>query len=115
MTTVSDDVEVVELNGELDVTSAGALKDRLITAIAEGRRALLVDLTGAEFVDSATIGALIGGASRARATGGNLTVACSDPVILETFEIAALEQVISIHPSRAEAMAELLANPRAGE
>jgi anti-sigma B factor antagonist len=112
--TASDDIEVFELHGELDVTSAGALKEQLIEAIGDGRRTLLVDLTDAQFVDSATIGALIGGATRAHACGGTLAIVCSDPVILETFEIAALEQVIPIYPSRAAAVAELESRVRAG-
>src|SRR5215203_2067551 len=107
MTAVCDEIEVVELQGELDVASAGALKQRLVQAIAEGRRKLLVDLTRAEFVDSATIGALIGGATRAHAAGGTLAIVCADPVILETFEIAALEQVIPIYPSTEAALAGL--------
>jgi anti-sigma B factor antagonist len=113
--TLSDDIEVVELEGQLDVSSAGALKQRLLQASADGCRTLLVDLTRVDFVDSATIGALIGAATRTGSTGGTVAVVCADPVILETFEIAALEQVIGIYPSREAAFADLAPGASAGD
>lgn len=115
MNTLPDDIEVVELEGELDVSSAGALKQRLLEAGANGRRKLLVDLTRVDFVDSATIGALIGAATRTGPSGGEVGVICADPVILETFEIAALEQVIAIYRSREAALADLAPGASAGD
>src|SRR5215218_5605394 len=57
------DVVVVVVEGEHDIYTAPALRDRLDEAIGRGG-GIVVDLTGATFVDSSVLGALLGARSR---------------------------------------------------
>ena len=61
-----DNLVVVELRGDHDLaTSAAGLREVLLEAISE-RRAVVVELSLASFIDSSILGAIIGGLRRAR-------------------------------------------------
>jgi anti-sigma B factor antagonist len=74
--------------GELDAYTVGQFREQL-AELATSRR-LLIDLSSVPFMDSAGLGALIGGIRRAREAGGDVAVACSRIVpVTETVEAAA--------------------------
>jgi len=100
-------VELIELSGELDTLSAGELRSRIASVIESGRHRLLVDASEATFLDSASIGALVGGATRLKPVGGALALVCANADILASLQIAALDQVMVIRSSRDEALEEL--------
>jgi hypothetical protein len=66
---------------------------------------VIVDFTNTTFIDSTTLGVLVGGvqASFARTTG-QLSLVCSDRNITKIFEITGLDRVFTIYPSREEAV-----------
>ncbi len=68
-----------------------------------------MDLAQAEFIDSTTIGVLVRGVNQLEPLGGVMAVVCVKPELLKTFEIAALDQVVGLYPSRDEALAYLRA------
>jgi anti-anti-sigma factor len=53
------------------------LRERVCSALA-GRRAVVVDLTGADSIDSATLSVLVSGVRRARLQGSALALAVAD-------------------------------------
>ena len=64
--------------------------------IGEGATHVIVDLTSTTFIDSTTLGVLVGGLRRLRATDGQLTIVCSDPNITKIFEITGLDRVFDL-------------------
>ena len=66
---------------------------------------VVVDLTGATFIDSSSLGVLIGAHRRLRGRGGRLMVACDHPGILKTFRVTGLDGVFTIAPTVEEAIA----------
>ena len=105
-----EDVAVMVAGGELDFAASPQLKDRLTERIEAGTRRLILDLSGATFVDSTAIGALASVAARLNELGGGmLLVVCPDENrrVLRIFEIAGIESLIAVHRSLAEAMREL--------
>ena len=106
---LTEDVELLELHGELDTTIAGEIKETILATLAAGRARVVVDATQATFLDSATIGALVGGATRLAPAGGRLVLVCTDEAILDSLRIAALDQVMAIHGSRRAALHDLRA------
>jgi anti-sigma B factor antagonist len=105
-----EDVAVMVAGGELDFAASPQLKDRLTERIEAGTRRLILDLSGATFVDSTAIGALASVATRLNELGGGmLLVVCPDENrrVLRIFEIAGIESLIAVHRSLAEAMREL--------
>jgi anti-sigma B factor antagonist len=97
-------VRMIEVGGELDVSAAPALREALDRAIDARAAQVFVDLTDTTFVDSATIGVLLGASKRVREAAGRLHVICSNRHILGIFEIAGLDQHIPIWRSRREAL-----------
>ncbi|MGD1056753.1 MAG: STAS domain-containing protein [Solirubrobacteraceae bacterium] len=105
-----DDVAVMVAGGELDFAASPQLKDRLTERIDAGSRRLILDLSGATFVDSTAIGALVSVATLLNELGGGmLLIVCPDENrrLLRIFEIAGIESLIAVHRSRAEALREL--------
>ena len=63
--------------------------------------------TNTTFIDSTTLGVLVGGVKRLRTNDGQLSLVCSDRNITKIFEISGLDRVFSIYPTRDEAVAQL--------
>jgi anti-sigma B factor antagonist len=102
------DLAVLVMGGELDYEVSPQLKARIIGAIKDGIRRLVLDLSDVTFIDSTAIGVLAGAIVRLdEAGGGSLAVVCAHEKVLEIFEITGLDSVISLHYSRDEAVSAL--------
>jgi anti-sigma B factor antagonist len=73
--------------------------------IEQGASEVVVDLTDTTFIDSTTLGVLVGGVKRLRPNGGRLSIVCSDRNITKIFEITGLNRVFPIYADRTEALA----------
>ena len=104
---VDGDTHVIELAGEVDLYTAPEFKERMLGVIDEGKKRVVVDLSKATFIDSTTLGVLVGGVKRLRPSGGSLALVCKDPNITKIFEITGLDRVFAIHESREDALSEL--------
>ena len=74
--------------------------------IAAGIERVVVDLTETTFIDSSSLGVLIGAHRRLKARGGRLLVACDNEAIVKTFRITGLDGVFTVVPSVDEALAQ---------
>ena len=92
-------VAVLQPQGELDLASASDLRHELFGVIDEGAKTIVVDLETTTFIDSMTIGVLLGAVRRLQEHGGELRIACADPNITRIFEITLLDRVFAIYPS----------------
>ena len=98
---------VIELGGEVDLYTAPEFKERMVQVIEQGKKQVVVDLSKATFIDSTTLGVLVGGVKRLRPAGGSLAIVCADQNICKIFEITGLDRVFPIHKSRDEALVAL--------
>ncbi|MEX2193823.1 MAG: STAS domain-containing protein [Thermoleophilaceae bacterium] len=101
---VDAETHVIELGGEVDLYTAPEFKERMVQVIDGGKKQVVVDLSKATFIDSTTLGVLVGGVKRLRPVGGSLALVCSDQNILKIFEITGLDRVFPIHESREDAL-----------
>jgi anti-sigma B factor antagonist len=104
---VEDGTYVISLAGEVDLYTAPEFKQQLLNVIGEGGTDVVVDFTDTTFIDSTTLGVLVGGVKRLRTNDGQLSLICSDRNITKIFEITGLDRVFTIHPTRAEAVSQL--------
>jgi anti-sigma B factor antagonist len=104
---VDAETHVIELGGEVDLYTAPEFKERLLQLIESGKSRVVVDLSKATFIDSTTLGVLVGGVKRLGPNGGSLALVCSDPNIIKIFEITGLDRVFPIHGSRDEALSAI--------
>ena len=71
-----DGAIVVELSGELDLSTAGELRETLASPTVLCASTVRVDLALATFMDSCTIGMLVSTCKRVRAQGAAFSVSC---------------------------------------
>jgi anti-sigma B factor antagonist len=102
---IDGDAHVVTVAGEVDLFTAPEFKERVMAPIAADVGRVVVDLTAATFIDSSSLGVLIGAHRRLRARGGRLMVACDNQAILKTFRVTGLDGVFTIASSVDEALA----------
>ena len=101
------DVAVVALTGEVDLYTAPRFKDVVMHSIDDGVQRVVIDLTGATFIDSTALGVLVSAGKRLRLRQGVLAIACLDGSIRRILEITGLDGVFAICPSRATALESL--------
>jgi len=109
---LDDGVRVIEIRGELDLSTAPQLEGPLEEAVADEGSSVLVDLTNCEFIDSTGIALIVRAWQRTvqdgDGDGGRGFVICSrNEQVLRVLEITGLELSIPIHRSRDEALAAL--------
>jgi len=96
---------VLAVRGEVDVYTAPRLRERLVELVNQGKRTIVIDLEGVEFLDSTGLGVLVGGLKRLRTHDGDLSLVCTQHRILRVFEITGLTKVFTIHASVDDAVA----------
>jgi anti-sigma B factor antagonist len=101
----SKGVPVVTAPEEIDITNADGLRAALLEAATHGHAALVVDMTGTQFCDTAGIQVLVTAHKRAVAEGGQLRLVISSPHILRIFAITGIDRVIPRFSSVEEALA----------
>ena len=106
---LADDSYVISLAGEVDLYTAPEFKQQLLEVISQGAKSVIVDFTNTTFIDSTTLGVLVGGVKRLRTAGGQLALVCSDRNITKIFEITGLDRVFTIYATRVEAVDQVTA------
>lgn len=89
--------------GELDAFTVGQFRQAL-AEMATSRR-LLIDMSGIPFVDSAGLGALIGGIRRTRELGGDVAVACNRPTLVRLLRTTGFDRIVTVAETIEEAAA----------
>jgi anti-sigma B factor antagonist len=88
---------VIVAVGEVDSSTSQRLTAVIASLIEDGFHRLVIDLDGVEFIDSAGIGALVGGLKRARRRGGSLAVVCNRPWTLKVLRISGVTRALGVH------------------
>jgi len=91
--------------GELDAFTVSQFRQALSELASSSR--LVIDMSGIPFVDSAGLGALIGGIRRTRELGGDVAVACDRPTLVRLLRTTGFDRIVSVTETVAEAMAAL--------
>lgn len=109
---VNRGVVVITFSGEHDLSTAPALRERLEGEIEEGNP-VVVDLSGAAFIDSSILGAVLDARRRAHAEGFGFAVALSDGAapVERVLQVTGLESTLPVHQSRAAAIEAAEAGP----
>src|SRR5437016_4480797 len=103
---------IISLAGEVDLYTAPEFKQKLLDVIGQGAKQVVVDFTDTTFIDSTTLGVLVGGVKRLRTNDGQLSLICSDRNITKIFEITGLDRVFTIYPTRSEALEQISSSSR---
>jgi len=92
-------------SGELDAYTVGHFRETLQKLA--GHSHLLIDLSEVPFMDSAGLGALIGGIRKAREADGAVAVACTRPALTRLLHTTGFDRIVPVTESVEEAEAAL--------
>ena len=90
-------VAVLHVIGSVDLTTAPALRGRLLDLIADGHTCIVTDLSETDFLDSTGLGALVGALKRLRTRDGEMRLVCAEGQVRKAFAITRLDRVFPIH------------------
>ena len=91
--------------GELDAFTVSQFRQALADLVSNKR--LVIDMSSVPFVDSAGLGALIGGIRRARELGGDVAVACNRPTLTRLLRTTGFDRIVTVTETVEQAAAAL--------
>ena len=100
-----DDYTICRPVGELDAYTVGQFREALGSLATKPK--LLIDMSDVPFVDSAGLGALIGGIRRAREVGGDVAVCCNRPTLVRLLHTTGFDRIVTVTDTLAEAARSL--------
>ncbi len=100
-----DGIEVVDVEGEIDIYTAPRLRELLIDLASKNSCQLVINMDKVGFLDSTGLGVLISGLNRVRAHDGTLDLVCTQERILKILRITGLTKVFGIHQTVDQAIA----------
>jgi anti-anti-sigma factor len=92
-------VTIAKLAGELDVASAPALREQLLSMLRPGSCRLVIDLSMVSFCDASGLAVLFNTGRRARLLGGFLHLAAVSPQAAEALNITGLHRYLATFPT----------------
>lgn len=97
---------VVDVGGEIDLSTAPALWERLTGVINEGHDLIVLDLAHVGFMDSTGLGTLVGALKRVKERGGDLALVGVGRPVMRLLSITGLDRVFSTYGTVEEALSE---------
>lgn len=95
----SSGATVLFATGRLNFPEVDGLRQQLLGLIDDGETRVVVDLSGAEAIDSSGIGALISGLKAAKGAGGDLRIAAPSVTVSSVLDIMNLDKILVAHGS----------------
>ena len=100
---LTKDCWLVVVDGRLDQHQNGELEASLNRLLAAGHSRLIVDLTGATYINSGGLRCLVSSWRKARQQDGDLYLCGLNSRLKEVFSMVGFDQVFNIFPSFTEA------------
>jgi anti-anti-sigma factor len=95
----TDGITIAEVAGELDIASAPALREQLLSLLRPGSNRLVIDLSKVSFCDASGLAVLVSTGRRARLLGGFLRLAAVSPEVERVLRITGLLPHLAIFPT----------------
>jgi anti-sigma B factor antagonist len=97
-------VIVIQVSGEVDITSALAFKERLFAALDEAAARVVVDLDAADYVDTTGLSVLLELAKRCRRDDRALAIVCCEGLMRRALANTGLDQIVTTYDTLDEAL-----------
>lgn len=88
------------ITGEVDVSNAEILREKLTEMINEKPSGIVVDLSDTPYIDSTGIGVIMGAAQASKEQGCSFALVCPHENILRVFNMLGVDQQIDVRTSR---------------
>jgi anti-sigma B factor antagonist len=90
---------VVALPEHIDVSNASQIREELLWVINRGAAALIADMTGTLSCDHSGVDAVMRAYQRALASGTQLRLVITAPIVRRVLEVSGLDRLIPVYPS----------------
>ncbi len=104
---MSGDVTVIDVEGQLIVGNRQALKRTVLDEVEGGKRKFVVDFSNTSYIDSSGLGVLVSLSKKISEQGGELRLAGLNEDLCTLFQLTKLDTLFKISASREEALAGL--------
>jgi anti-sigma B factor antagonist len=95
---------VVRASGDLDLTTAPRLRERVIQVVTSGQPRVVLDLDDVDFVDSTGLGVVVGLLKRTRSQGGDLRLVSTRRSLAKVLELTSLDHALPLARTVDEAL-----------
>lgn len=86
----------IQLNGEVDVYTAGQLKETFISILEERKESIKLNAEGLEYIDSTGLGVLIGILKRLKQDNKDIIIVNIKPSIKKLLNITGLDKIFIV-------------------
>jgi anti-sigma B factor antagonist/stage II sporulation protein AA (anti-sigma F factor antagonist) len=107
------DAVVASVKGRIDLSNADTLKDAMTAAMAKAKSALIVDLSGVDYMSSAGLRSLMIVFKAGKASGKTLGLCSLQPLLMEIFTISRFNLVFAMFDNTRAAAEKLAPNAAA--
>lgn len=98
-------IHLLALAGRLDITTAGALREKQDALLNEGVARFVLDLSDLSFLDSGGFATLVNLLKRARAMGGDVVlVSPTNETVQRIISLTKFDRVFKLYPSKDDAL-----------
>ncbi|MFC7326346.1 STAS domain-containing protein [Marinactinospora rubrisoli] len=116
-TRVENHSVIVQVEGELDIATAGDLQEHVLSAIDAHGPWLILDFSRLDFMDSSGLNAVINSYRAVKERGGSLALAAPNERVTKVVRLVGLHRQVPVHrtvPAAVIAMEALEAKKQAG-
>ncbi|TDQ54955.1 STAS domain-containing protein [Actinorugispora endophytica] len=103
-TRVENHSVIVSVEGELDIATAGDLRDAVLSAIDAHGPWLILDFSALDFMDSSGLNAVINAYRLVRERGGGLALAAPNERVTKVIRLVGLHRQLAVHRTVAAAV-----------
>jgi anti-anti-sigma factor len=96
---------VVTLGGELDIVSAPAVRERLLSLLSPDASRLVIDMSAIRYADPSGLAVLVSTQRRAVLLGGTLRLAALPPEVARVLTVTGLSRHLAVYPTVQAAIA----------
>lgn len=108
-----EEVLTITVQGQLDTVTAPQFEARLLSLVEKGERRLCVDCGPLAYANSAGLKAFLVVAKQLESTGGKMVICGLSSSVKLIFDMIGFSQIMTIVPTREEALRRLVAQPAA--
>ena len=109
---LSGELALISVSGELDLYTAQRLQARIDEAGAVGADTVVVDLSEVSFIDSTALAVLVQETRRLEGRGRSLVLVTNDPRTKRVVEVTGLNRVLRTYATLQDALSDLVPPPQ---
>jgi anti-sigma B factor antagonist len=102
---VDEYIQLIAVDGELDLSSSAELRHRVEAAVREGRNSIVIDLSEVTHMDSTGLASLIAAHQLTESRRGRLALVITSESVRRTVEVRGLDRLFTIAATRGEGLA----------